>query len=285
MHKVAFVLMAMGWGGGSAWAGTPDSEDSLINRAERPFAVRFHAELGFLAPVAHTIQFGEQGTAFDAVGQLGQDSLFPFFRVSADLDVGKLRRNTIVFLYQPLDINTTGVLENDGVVDDVTFAAGTPVQFNYGFSFFRASWMYDVLKATDKEFGIGLSLQIRNARIGFRSEDGTQFRERRDVGPVPVIKIRGRGTVKGNFWMGGEVDGFYANIPGLNGGTTDVVGWIVDSSLRFGLSLPKGGDLFLNARYLGGGATGQSQNPDWFSDGLTSNELHFLSVSLGATLR
>lgn len=268
-----------------ALAGSPDAEDALFNQPSWPVALRLHAEVGIIAPVAHWIQFGTQGTSFDVIDDLGSDTVFPALRFSADLDVGKRKRNTIVLLYQPLQLNTTGIVQGDAVVDDLTFPAGTPTELQYGFSFWRASWMYDTHPDPDLEVACGLSLQLRNAVIAFRSEDGTLFRERRDVGPVPAVKLRVRGTVAGRFWMGTEIDGFYSQIRGLNGGRTDVEGAILDGSLRFGMAWNRGVDSFLNLRYLGGGAEGTSQDPDFYSDGFTSNWLHTFALTVGVSVR
>ena len=71
----------------------------------------------------------------------------------------------------------------------------------------------------------------------------------------------------------------------LNGGNTDVVGAILDASVRGGLHLTPGVDTFLNLRYLGGGATGTNSNTKEPGDGYTDNWLHFVSLTLGFSLR
>jgi len=63
-----------------------------------------------------------------------------------------------------------------------------------------------------------------------------------------------------------------------------VVGAILDASGRYGLTLNRGIDTFLNLRYLGGGSVGigDSTGP---GDGYTKNWLHFTSLSLGFMVR
>jgi hypothetical protein len=262
----------------------PDAEQSLFNRDKAPVELRLHAEVGFLAPLSHTIQNGQDGTDFNYVKDGGQDNLFPVLRFSTDLYLGKKRRHIVTFLYQPLVLKSEVTLQNDLQVDDTLFATGTPMNFKYGFSFWRASWMYDVMPSANNEFGLGLSLQIRNADIVYSSADGTQRQAYRNIGPVPVLKMRYRHDFKGNWFMGGEIDGFWAPIRLINGSNSDVEGAILDASFRSGYRLLRGVEAFINLRYLAGGAVGTNNNPS-SGDGYTKNWLHFLTVSLGVSLR
>lgn len=260
-------------------------EDSLINRPDAPVEARLHAEVGFVAPISHNIQFGTEGTTLDYVKEGGQDNLFPALRLSADLYLGVARRNIVVFLYQPLDLRTEVVLDDLLVVDDVRFQPGTPVDLRYGFSFWRASWMYDVLLDEDHELGLGVSLQIRNATISFASADGTQRQSYRNIGPVPVLKARWRSDFDGDWFLGSEIDGFWAPIRYFNGSAgSDVEGAIIDWSVRGGYRFLRGTEGFVNLRWIGGGAVGTDATPST-GDGYTKNWLHLMTVSLGVTLR
>ena len=235
-------------------------------------------ELGYLAPLSHKIQFGETGTYFDYVADGGQDVLFPFSRYSLEFGWGD---NALIFLYQPLRLETRELLAEDIVVDSLTFPAGTPMRFLYNFPFYRVSYLHDFADDPETELAAGISFQIRNATIEFESEDGELLRTNRNVGPVPILKFRGRKSLSDNFWIGSEIDGFYAPISYLNGDDNEVVGAILDGSLRLGLKLPENSDAFLNLRYIAGGADGTSDNDKGPGDGYTKNWLHFGSVSAG----
>lgn len=267
---------------GTALATTPDAAESWLNPKESPIKVRLHAEIGLLAPMSHKIQFGKDGTLFDYVADGGQDLLFPVARLSADADY---KRSSFVLLYQPLQIDTEVILYEDITEDSVTFPAGTPLTLQYGFSFWRGSYLVDLAKGEEREVAVGASLQIRDADIRFSSTDGELRATNRDVGPVPLLKFRARGPVGDHFWVGAEVDGIYAPVKYINGADTDVVGALLDASLRGGVALNQGTDLFLNLRYLGGGAEGSDKSPDGLGDGFTKNWLHFATVSIGATVR
>ncbi len=241
----------------------------------------FHAELGFLAPLAHHIQFDSAGTRLDYVKDGGQDNLFPFVRAQAELDVGRSR---VRLLFQPLVLNTRVALPDALTVDDTTFAAGTPLDLLYGFTFWRAGWMYDVAKGTQLEAAFGMSMQIRNADIEFTSADGTQRVAERNIGPVPLLAAR-LGQDFPRWWWQWEADGAYAPVSYLNGDNNEVVGSLLDTSVRFGLNEEHGIRPFANLRYLGGGAKGYDTNHSGPGDGYADNFLNFLTVSIGAQLR
>ncbi len=249
--------------------------------AEPPVRLRATAELGNLAVLSHKIQFSKTGTYFDYKGEGGQDNLYLFTRLGLDLTFH--RRHEVVLLYQPLELNTTLPLKRDVVVDDVTFKQGTVVDHLYSFPFGRVSYLYDFDDGPDRELAVGASMQVRNARIEFGGRDGEQLRSQRDIGPVPLLKVRGRWNRPGGWFWGFEADGTYANIKGVNGSNNEVTGALLDTSLRAGLKLNAPGELFLNLRYLGGGAEGQG-DPEPPNDGYTRNWLHFLTFSVGANI-
>jgi hypothetical protein len=271
----------------AALAATPVAEDSIINtNPDASVALRAQAEIGAIYTVKHLLQVGTDGTEVSIPKDLGQETLYPYLRFQMDLDIGtKGRRNTLSFLYQPLSLRSTAAPTRDLQVGDVLFAEGRGIDFTYGFSFWRLTWMYDILRAPDKEIAFGVALQIRNANIVYSALDGSAVVASRNIGPVPILAFRGRGTITKKLWMAGEVQGFYANIPGVNGGSADVEGAIVDTSLKAGLAGPKGSSAFLSLRYVGGGAVGQSTNADPFTDGFTRNWLHLMSLSIGLELR
>lgn len=261
---------------------SPDAASTATPPDVEPvLGIRGTAELGFLSVLAHRIRLGSDGTTVDYRDDAGQTNLYLFTRVSLELDVR--RRHHLTFLYQPLELVSDTTLRRDLRIDGLVFPEGTPVRSTYGFPFFRLSWDYDVLEAPEERLALGLGLQLRNADLSFESLDGTLFRGRSDVGPVPLLRVRGRFPLPQRFFFGFEVDGFYAPISVINGSDNEVVGAILDASLRVGWRFVDHADVFLNVRYLGGGASG-SGDPTPTSDGEQSNWLHFLAISLGATL-
>lgn len=248
----------------------------------RTLRARLVAEFGFLDPLYHRIQFGSNGTEFDYVKDGGQDVLFPTMRFS--LEGSFKKRHSLILLYQPLDLRTEETLRQDLVVDDLVFPAGTAINFRYGFDFYRLSYLYNLLSCRDDcELSVGASLQLRNAVIDFTSADGALRRSNRDVGPVPALKSRGRLYLGEAAWLGYEVDGMYAPVKYINGGKSDVVGAILDFSIRGGYDVARSLGVFVNLRYLGGGAEGTSKSDAARGpgDGYSSNWLHFMTWTAG----
>ena len=245
---------------------------------------RLHAvaELGSLAVLDHKIQFSQNNTLFDYRSDGGQDTLFPATKLSLDFEFDP--HHSLTFLYQPLSLTSQAVLRSDLRQDNVTFAQGTPMKFLYDFPFFRLSYLYDFNTDPFEELAAGVSLQMRDAVIEFESLKGDQLVSQRDVGPVPVLKFRSRHRLNDTWWWGSEVDGFYAPIRYLNGGTTDVIGAILDANLRIGAVLDDQDKFapYLNLRYLGGGGVGTSRDPGSpTGDGYVNNWLHFFILSVG----
>ena len=235
-------------------------------------------EYGFVGVLDHKIQFSQNNTMFDYVKEGGQDTLFPAAKLSLDLQLSP--EHTLVFMYQPLTLNSQSVLGRDISQDNLKFASGTPMRYLYDFPFFRASYLYDFNPDVFEELSAGLSLQLRDAVIEFESLDGKQLVSKRNIGPVPILKFRSRHRLNDTWWWGSEIDGFYAPISYLNGSNNEVIGAILDANLRLGANLNNQYYPYLNLRYLSGGAKGTSNEKD-FGDGFTENWLHFLIVSVG----
>jgi hypothetical protein len=264
------------------------AEESWLNRPDNKVRFATSTELGFLSVISHTIQFGQTGTEFDYVADGGQDVYFPFRRISAEVSFGP--RHKLVMLYQPIDVRTEVRFFDPVTVYDVTFtppgAEGLPMELRYGFDFYRVSYLYDFWKDPRNELAAGISLQVRDAVIVFAAKDGSATVSNENIGPVPIFKFRWKSYLGPTWWLGSEIDGFYASGRFITGSANDFVGAILDASLRAGFSPREALDVFLNVRYLGGGAVGTAEDQAVGGvDGYTRNWLHTASVSLGVTVR
>ncbi len=247
------------------------------------YQFRAIAEIGFLGVAAHRIQLGQNTTSFDYVKQGGQSTLFPTSRLSLEVDWKS--RNTLVLLYQPLRLETEVVTREDILIDDVLFAEGTNLNLLYNFPFYRLSYLRHLRIKNDKvSLAIGGTLQIRNTTISFESANGEQRKITRNVGPVPALKIRGSYQQSQVLSIQLEVDGMYAPVSYLNGSDNEIIGSILDASLRQTLAINEVFDAFLNLRYLGGGAVGTSDDTSEVSDGFTENWLNTYTVTTGFAL-
>jgi len=271
------------------------SAQALLNSGESPLGVTAVAETGFVKILVHQITIGDPvsgNTRFDYVREGGQEILFPFSRYSAELSIGD--RHTLVFLYQPLLIQSQVWFQEARVIDGETFAADEGVNITYSFPFYRASYLYDFFAQDNVELSAGVSMQLRNASVRFESTDGGTVVATQDLGLVPIIKVRGEyrfaNTAVPGVFVGAEVDGFYASSAFFNGADFEFTGSILDASVRAGFRPTNGVEVFLNVRALAGGATGTRPAEDrvfWTQsrDGYTDNILSSLSVTLGARLR
>lgn len=242
-------------------------------------AVKGYVEVGLAGVLQHTIQQSSDGTVFDYKREGGQNSAFFFARISAELEI--LKRHTIILLYQPLDLRTQSTLTRTVRVDGLDFPAGTPMRFRYGFDFYRVSYLYDLLKSPRHELSLGLSLQLRVANIEFTSLDGALQRTSQNLGPVPIIKLRGRYTFPSSAFLGFELDGIGIQFPSDLG---SVLGLLFDASIRAGYAPTSFLEVFVNLRYLGGGARGPGQTPQ-FGDGYVDNFLHTMIGSVGLGIK
>ena len=160
------------------------------------------------------------------------------------------------------------------------------MELRYGFDFYRISYLFDFWKDPRNELAAGISLQVRDAVIVFAQKDGAKIVSSQGVGPVPILKFRLKRYLGRVFWLGSEIDGFYASGRYITGSSNDFVGAILDASLRAGFTPKEPLDVFLNARYIGGGAVGTDQSAAVGGvDGYTRNWLNTISVSLGVTVR
>ena len=257
-------------------------EDSILNAADREWTIEPTWEIGSLAVLQNTIQLGKEGTDFDYLDDGGEDNLFAYQRF--EINFRKNERHSFIFLYQPLNLNTTQEASSELRFDNVIFPEGTPMEYRYGFDFTRATYMYDITKSTDKEISFGVGLQIRNATLDFRSADGTLADSNRDIGPVPLLTSRGRFGIDSQRWWGYDMAGAYAPIKYLNGDVSDVVGALLDASVRGGFTFNKGTDVFINLRYVGGGAEGTESEPIDGKDGFVANWIQLVALSIGVSV-
>ena len=240
--------------------------------------VRPIAELGAIFVAWHHYQGGSDGTEFDWRRDGGQASASFTWRLSAELEL--FARHNLILLYQPIDLRTRATLSEDLRVNGLTFPSGTPMQFRYGFDYYRLSYLYDFLADRDNELAIGLSMQLRVADLEFSSLDGKLQRTSQNLGPVPLVKLRGRYTFDNDVFLGTEIDGIAIQFPSEQG---SVLGLFFDTSLRVGYSPTQFIETFLNLRYLGGGARGPGSRAlsSEFGDGYNNNFIHAMTLSIG----
>ncbi len=234
-------------------------------------------EAGALAVLYHQYQAGSTlagNTRFDFVNQGGQNILLPYERYSVDVLAG--RRNRLTFLYQPLSPKTSINATTSFRINGVDFPSGKPVDILYGFDFWRVSYLYSFVQTENTRLEAGASLQIRDANIVFTATDGSARADQRNVGPVPVLKVRAEQRLGRGLSLIFEGDGFYATDAFFNGAGFSFKGWVWDASIALEAMGRAGIPTRLTVRSIGGGAEGTDKSGKY-----TYNSLATVAVTLG----
>lgn len=233
-------------------------------------------ETGILAVFENELQLGRPGSRIDLVTDANEDTLASTSRYTVFATIG---RNRLQLLYQPFSLHSTAVAAQDLVFDGRTFAAGSVVDYHYGFDFWRAGWSWDFDSGRD-EVALGAALQIRNAAIDIRAADGANYVASHDIGPVPLVTVHLREWLSTAVFTEIDAAGVYAPVRYLNGGGSDVEGSLLDASVRAGFAPVPAIEVAAALRYLGGGAVGTSSGGRF-----TSNRLQTGTASLSASVR
>jgi hypothetical protein len=285
MKKLLTIVMMIAF-----FAVASATEDgSLINKKDSPIKVYFEVETGLVGVINHTYQSGrtdEGAYSFDFVKEGGQDILFPFDRYVAGLTIND--KHKIGLLYQPLTVVTNVTFRDDVLIDSVMFSQGTPMEIKYGFPFYRITYSYFFVNNEKFQLAGGLALQARNASIVFKEISGGQMTVSQNVGPVPALQLYSRYNFNSGLYLSLDATGLYASSALINGASFAFEGSILDASLRAGYPLMDGLDVFLNLRFLGGTAKGESEYVErtWSEprEAYTSNVLATSSFTLGLSI-
>lgn len=133
---------------------------------------------------------GDTGTQFkfsalNATGTTG------YFRIYAEAKVSE--RNTLRFLYAPLEVSGTGTLPTRTFFENANFAAGVPTTGTYKFNNYRVNWRYTLKNSERWKLQAGAGVLVRDAKIAL--QQGTLRVEDPNLGVVPVAAF----TTQYNF--------------------------------------------------------------------------------------
>jgi hypothetical protein len=190
-------------------------------------------------------RYGANGSSYTAADVGQQRNLVAALRLAIEARVG---RHTMIATWAPLDLTTRATLSQDLTFRTTTLTQGTVVDHRYLFDGYRLSYLFGFVPTSRFTFGVGLSLQVRNASVEFRTVDSTPaaFVVERDIGLVGALKARARFDA-GVLYAQADVDFFNTFGIGLAGGIHDV-------ALTLGVPIVPGLDFLLRFRLVGGGA-------------------------------
>jgi hypothetical protein len=128
---------------------------------------------------------GDQGTLFSLKDDLNSKTDF-FFRIRLNYTIKS--RHTLSLLYAPLETVSNGNVPFDIFFEGVTFPANTDLKGTYKFNSYRLTYRYEIVLKPKFDFGLGLTVKIRDAKISLASA-GLES-EKANVGFVPLINFR-----------------------------------------------------------------------------------------------
>ena len=128
---------------------------------------------------------GDNGTLFSFSEDLKSDDEF-FYRLRLNYKIGE--KHNLSILYAPLTIDAKGQFDQDVKFQDLTFLSNTDIEGTYTFNSYRFTYRYDLYIEKSVEFGLGLTVKIRDAKITLK--DNLQESTKDNVGFVPLINFR-----------------------------------------------------------------------------------------------
>jgi hypothetical protein len=125
---------------------------------------------------------GDTGTQFkfsalNATGPAG------YFRVYAEAKVSE--RNTLRFLYAPLQVSGTGTLPTPTFFENANFQPNVLTKGIYEFNNYRATWRYTLKESELWKVQLGAGALIRDAKIEL--QQGALRVADPDLGLVPIV--------------------------------------------------------------------------------------------------
>ncbi|WP_141732886.1 hypothetical protein [Oligoflexus tunisiensis] len=255
-----------------------DAQEQVTHASD---AVEVQSELGVLGVIHHRIMYSRDQTHFDYVKESGQDNLDTFHRYTAEMrmnDGDRLR-----FVYQPLELRSRTSLKRDILVDEVPFAAGTPMQFVYSFPYYRGTWLWETMVTDRYTLHLGLALQIRNARTEFMTLDGDTLVSNRGLGPVPLLALALNWRLNSTFAFEFEAEGNPASSAIFHGDDqSETTGALIDTSLKLSSQINPRFRTFASLRYISAGSRDRARvqdNPA--SEGFSGNWMDLAAITLG----
>jgi hypothetical protein len=156
-------------------------------------------------------------------------------------------RWSLRFVAAPLSTDTTFTPAADVLFQDVTFAAGEPIDVDYRFDSYRAGAYYRFSGDGPWSFRAGLTLKLRDAEIALSS--ASQAAAKSNTGVVPLLYGGVRLQASERVAIDLDVDGAAAS-----------QGRAVDLAVRVEAQVSDHVALYLGGRVLDGGADNDEVN-------------------------
>lgn len=183
MNRLFCVLLAV-----SLHALTVDKVIAQLN---------FDVEGGIASTAYNDVRIpGSGGTFLSLSNELKSTNIF-YSRIRAGYRIGA--KHELLALYAPLKFMYNGSVDRDIVFQDETYLSGTDITATYKFNSYRFTYRYYLLNKERFDFGIGVTLKVRDALIGLQG--GGRESEKTDLGVVPLINFNFHWKVSQRFGL------------------------------------------------------------------------------------
>jgi len=163
------------------------------------------AESGIALTGYNDVQIpADTGTRFSLADDLSPAPTV-FLRLQAGVDA---ERHSVLLLYAPLLVESSGKVGRDIDFYGETFPAGTELTGKFRFNSYRLTYAYTFLKRPALDIAAGLTGKIRDAYISL--EGGGSSAKRTDLGFVPLIHLKVAWEFAAPFGLLLEGDGLAA---------------------------------------------------------------------------
>lgn len=127
---------------------------------------------------------GDAGTKFSLSRDLDADPA-AFLRLRLDRRIG--RRGRLSLLLAPLKLRAAGSFDRPVAFAGSVFPAGTAIRAKYVFNSYRLTYAHRFVDKAAWTLDLGLTVKVRDAVI--RLEGGGREAEKKNIGPVPLIRF------------------------------------------------------------------------------------------------
>jgi hypothetical protein len=154
---------------------------------------------------------GLDGTQFSYANDFS-NPLKPLLRLRTSYSFGKNSNHFLSLLAAPLQYSSTGVFDRSIVFSSTTFQTGVPTEGFYKFNGYRLTYRYHFLNNEKIKFGIGLTINFRDAEFSLRQ--GEVYARNYNRGFVPLVNTFLNYQLKNKLGLMIDGDVFYIDNTG-----------------------------------------------------------------------
>ncbi len=145
------------------------------------------------------------GTLFSLTDDLKTESK-QYYRINLNFDLNE--RDHFSLLIAPLSLSAAGILPDDIIYENETFAGNSRINAKYKFNSYRLTYRRTILENRRFIIGLGLTGKIREASIVV--ENSASKAEKKNVGFVPLVNFKIRMNLTNRLFASLEGDALAA---------------------------------------------------------------------------